>query len=146
MGHLAQSPSRILPVDLLHFIEQFYLLGAERFQIEVYGRWDAARAELLVVVIDVRHDRTVRPCFDGVSEQRLIVDGEMEALSVVHELLQLQVGHKVAGLFVGLGEENFATSIELGIRPPWSFPVDNVCIACDIKTVDDYPLAFKDVN
>src|ERR1700734_483496 len=56
-------------------------------------------------MIDARHNGSVRPCFDIVSEKACVVQGQVEALSVIQELLELQIGNYFTLVSVTESEE-----------------------------------------
>ena len=112
-GIRRQTPTRISPRVLL-MGKFFQIVGAQpsvhvhdfvevvlRPRIEFFFRWlnvDWPPRPRFVFPINRRHDRAVYPRFDGVAEQRRVIECKMPRLRVVEQLLQLEIRYGVAVL------------------------------------------------
>jgi len=77
--------------------------------------WDRVRAELLALMPYLLHHGSVFPGPNALREKPHVVDGRVEALCVVEELLQFQVRDELAGLPSWMARKYLATSLALGI-------------------------------
>ena len=92
MGHFPEPPSRVESVLTIDTFQKVNLLRRECMLVEV--TWSRNRRSSEVAELDPHgpHNRPMLPCLDLIAEQRFVTEGEVVALQVVEELLQLQVG------------------------------------------------------
>jgi len=95
MRHLAQTPCRELPVIIINVSQEFLVSLVESTKIKVV-HWRYRLGGLsLVLMVELRNYRTVVPCENLLIEKWRSTEGDPNALCVVAQLLELQIGNVV---------------------------------------------------
>lgn len=105
MRQLAKPPSRILPIELIGLIQQFALLCGKNAKVKRYRVRNVARPEVFVMVVKRRDNGTMQPRFNVFIEKWTPTERKAEALSVINQLLQLEIRNEIARILAGLSKE-----------------------------------------
>lgn len=108
MGHIAQAPSSKTTELIPNLNQKLGSVFVDIWPIELILFWqgEIAGTMFLEGVVDLLHYRAMRPSLDWVFEKRFAPPGQVVALRVVEELLELEV-RQLCVVGFGPGDEPF---------------------------------------